>query len=1005
MSVCYYFLPAVRDGLAACLTNTELKSLRATVTATLTPTVDGTPQTVQNGDGSTSIFTITKELALFGAGDLVGFDPDLVVRQQPDADVKTFEPNMLPSIEFAETDWCWRFTGKAGTDSGLTPSVVLIVLVSEGTKKEFVDATEFETPTHSAHKNTTVPAGWIKGVQISSLPDLKDAHYWAHGQITGPVPGQKSVAEIKEELARWISNPDDSYANGIVRLICPRRLAPNTPYTAFVVPTFKVAQVRAGLITSLGETEHGLTYGWDKENNASGTVDLPYYYRWSFSTTVREDFEALIRKLEPREMPKVGKRGMACGDLQYGVPPVSVSGAPQGEESVLQFEGALRPPVKPGEKFSTEWGNDKPEVTSTQTKLAEVLNLPASVAASSNGMEPPPIVPPIYGRWHAGLATVGTEPSTHWLNDLNLDPRNRAAAGAGAKVVDIQQEPLMSALYEMLGDIDLANEVIRRGQLGIEASRSMHTRLGMLGQQDYLAAVAPLFKRTTLVQPSGGTTSVATYLSTSPIPSAAFDPAFRRIAGRRGSLRKRQKPAKNKALGGLFSRLNDGTLAAAGPAPRISGAPNLCEVTMLALERLKKNQKNQKSQKSKSSEAKTPSAGNGNDFCEEAITCARVYGATKGGGSKILHEQGAMAFCNGLSEWLNVKDVAPNKQAVDLEAIRKAVHTATDPTVTIAARINTRIKHGPGVVRTGPMSTLRARIEFPQAMYEPLRDLDRSFILPGLDQVPQETITVVESNRAGFIEPYLIGLSHSFAVEAALWRSAPVYLWTTFFRQFWSVDDLVDGTDREKSKDLTHIHEWAASSQLGEHNPREVDATSPSAERAVVLLKSSLFQRYPRTLIYLVKAQANGMPELEEYMDPGATVERSWPTFSGSMPPDVNFFGFNHSVADLCTRYVVLEERLTDPKFGADVPSREDVAPVDQLNSWSNLTWAHLQPASGAYQKFPDNTYIDARAPKNLAPTLTPSWKTSSAAMAAITLQRPVRIAFRAELMLKAFCS
>ena len=75
--------------------------------------------------------------------------------------------------------------------------------------------------------------------------------------------------------------------------------------------------------------------------------------------------------------------------------------------------------------------------------------------------------------------------------------------------------------------------------------------------------------------------------------------------------------------------------------------------------------------------------------------------------------------------------------------------------------------------------------EFPQAMYEPLRDYFEDALLPGLEQVLPNTITLLETNPR-FIEAYMAGLNHEMSREL-VWRGFPTDQRGTCFRQFWDI--------------------------------------------------------------------------------------------------------------------------------------------------------------------------------------------------------------------------
>ena len=62
------------------------------------------------------------------------------------------------------------------------------------------------------------------------------------------------------------------------------------------------------------------------------------------------------------------------------------------------------------------------------------------------------------------------------MNGLNLDPRYRAAAGLGARVVRANQEEYMRLAWEQIGDVLTVNHHIRRAQLATKASFSAYSR-------------------------------------------------------------------------------------------------------------------------------------------------------------------------------------------------------------------------------------------------------------------------------------------------------------------------------------------------------------------------------------------------------------------------------------------------------------------------------------------------------------------------------------------------
>ncbi len=80
-----------------------------------------------------------------------------------------------------------------------------------------------------------------------------------------------------------------------------------------------------------------------------------------------------------------------------------------------------------------------------------------------------PIVgPPIYGCWQAARHQVNliSPPPLNWLDELNLDPRQRVVAAFGTQVVQSEQEDLMASAWEQLGQIQRVNQIRRQAQFG-----------------------------------------------------------------------------------------------------------------------------------------------------------------------------------------------------------------------------------------------------------------------------------------------------------------------------------------------------------------------------------------------------------------------------------------------------------------------------------------------------------------------------------------------------------
>ena len=112
------FLPWVRQGAAAAINvaDTLGSNMHGAVDLKATLAINSIP-----GDPVT--------VRLRGPADVVGLDPNEIVRVDPKPDTKDFEPNYFPGIEFDRPDLPWLFTpASAGAQAKLRPWLCLVVV-------------------------------------------------------------------------------------------------------------------------------------------------------------------------------------------------------------------------------------------------------------------------------------------------------------------------------------------------------------------------------------------------------------------------------------------------------------------------------------------------------------------------------------------------------------------------------------------------------------------------------------------------------------------------------------------------------------------------------------------------------------------------------------------------------------------------------------------------------------------------------------------------------------
>ncbi len=357
--------------------------------------------------------------------------------------------------------------------------------------------------------------------------------------------------------------------------------------------------------------------------------------------------------------------------------------------------------------------------------------------------------------------------------------------------------------------------------------------------------------------------------------------------------------------------------------------------------------------------------------------------------------------------------VAP-RISVDVPAIGTTLVTALTPRLTIVAALKDRLVFSPDLPwqPADPIEPVMAYPTFDRPMYEPLRELGQDWLLPGLDQIPANTVTLMLANQR-FIEAYMTGLNHEMSRELR-WNEYLTDLRGSYFRQFWDVRGAEPSPGQplnpEQLRDIREMHTWPKTSELGQNSPRP--PVPPGEERLVLVVRGDLVRRYPNTEVYALRAEPGDGPKRN------LGDARQNPIFRGTLRPDLFFFGFNLTPGSAIGAldptdpqadqgwFFVLEEQPAEPRFGLDVASTFG----GSVDDWNNLSWGNLAASANDLGQL-RHINLDAQLPDSrpITDTGEPVWHADSglgrvgsrsADLASITLQRPVRIAIHASDML-----
>jgi hypothetical protein len=209
--------------------------------------------------------------------------------------------------------------------------------------------------------------------------------------------------------------------------------------------------------------------------------------------------------------------------------------------------------------------------------------------------------------------------------------------------------------------------------------------------------------------------------------------------------------------------------------------------------------------------------------------------------------------------------------------------------------------------------------------YRMLARYDRDRLLPGVDSIPPDSITLLETNPR-FVAAFLAGLNHELNREL-LWRRFRTDQKGTPMRRFWERVG--------EAPDIAPLHLW-----------RPLTATlveeAGGVSNLVLLVRGELLRRYPNTVVLAIVASGPDTPSTRD-------EDVKHPIFAGYLEPDIRFFGFDLQDDDLTAGngwFFALQEQVTEPRFALD----ETIDPLRAAGptEWRAVAWPDTTVAEGA---------------------------------------------------------
>ena len=1026
----YGFIPWLRQGVATRISEKDtlgVGSGAAIERAKIEVEVILKDQAVVDGVDNTSI--IRKDISLFGPGDVEGIQSRAILRTEPPKNIRNFEPNLLPYIEFYEEDFPWRYTPAKPAKTGihnkkLRPWIVLVVVK----KGEF-----------TLNQNTEGLSSFtiVDEAMNVALPNHKDIWAWAHVHLNNELDTKTGTGLINEVTNELDTDPD----SGISRIISPRKLNKSTSYQAFLIPAFETGRLAGLKEITAGVAAQESSWRTTGTSNATKNVrknTFPIYHQWEFATGELGDFETLVSVLKPViTKPESGSLPMDIQDPGFALRNVA-------KTKTLGVEGALKPPAFSSAQFpngtkDTQFVNELKEFLNLSTNLSDKdvnvsMNNPFNQAPV---VDDPIITPPTYGYWHSLIERLGASGNQSWVEELNLDPRWRGVAGLGTQTIQKLQEKLMSRAWQQVGDIKEANQKIVENETAKKIASSIfkkHLQNANGGQFTMLTRAT----HNRLIAPDNGKTkTINAIFKDSKVPSVAKSASFRRIVRPGKKMNKKinktilststnfihqnlitnfnkgvnnittakLKEMPNSAItfsniGAavadlevdytenifyvakdiIFTVLNDLspndisnlTSLETAIAPYESINKVAYDLAIEGVQNLKKNSYKKSDQGQISVEMRETTFvkifGKG-VISKDDLPTSKVYAnvtisrnvaaGERTWEAKSTTIQDIKQFSSSFTSLLAKTEQAnfvtmekmENRAIGSISNLYDVMKLRLQPRKTLDKKLRNRISLYKDT--NEPIKPIMAHPKFDEAMYEEVSLISQDFILPNIESLPQDSVTILLTNQK-FIESFLMGLNHEMSREL-LWREFPTDRMGSYFRQFWDVTDNISEEDTEKTYDINQIHTWKG--KLGSHA-----VVNPDGGYLVLVVRGQLMMKYPNTMVYAQKAEYDPTDATKERLLPNeiSDTNTKFPAFSARLEPDVYLFGFDLGLEEAKGErakpnettngmnpgwYFVFKERPGQLKFGLD-DFVDDLGtpgmPTQNADTWNDLSWEHL---------------------------------------------------------------
>lgn len=745
-----------------------------------------------------------------GPQDVRALHTGVVIGRKPSPGTLDAEITRVAHIELSDPGLPWRYAPFPNSPTGIQPWLVLVV----GT----------------AGQEIIVDSGTVRILNSALREHPLDASAgWAH---VHEIPG-----------------------GAIARILSPRQLAPDTSYTAVLVP----ATVSGG---GVNRPQPAWTAGTPE-------ITLSCHDHWNFRTRDDvDDFRSIASRLEPLNPTEE----QALRTAGFGRATITVRGRP---DPVLHLAGALI-------------ATDNPPADEVPDDTAVEVDALAELSQAR-------------GRWVLGLprydepwAAPNTPvPADGWRRQLRVDPRHRGTAGLGAWAAIAWQDRIAAGAAQQAGELTILAERVRNLSLGLHAVRRQWTRRLPADPMTAFAVVAPMLARLPV---DGGAVALDRLSGrTSRLVPALFSSGARRLLRPRTALARVTAPGATS----LPALIEAAATRCVPPPDALPGQQELAERAADPAER---------------EHAAGTLRQAGSAFLEQALQS--MPGQTRepiGTLAEIFGQVGEELIDRLQRPPVEVR-CAP---ITDLGTLASSVLAGIDPTVPRPVVVG-RVLDGITGIRPPELAAPDLALELDIPLWSFVKQNAPDWLLPGGGELPIDRVHAVATNPE-FVDAFLVGANHR-ALGELRWRNLPLVTGWTPLRRFWQrIDDAGNGpaTDIRPVLDILNPPSpgtpvWTDTSALGAPS----HAVGLEAQ-LVVILHTELFRRYPATIVYLMN-NPGGTATWQDDVDKLSTP-KIWPNLTGTLHPELVFFGFPVPPSAGKDHWLVLEE--PPPGFRFTVPT------------------------------------------------------------------------------------